>query len=287
MRAVFHYTHTKEGSKQHSLGEIFHKSMKKKNREVSVFSVSALDLFCSAMGVFMILFFINMSQSKDAQAEATPALSLHLYLEMTEDDASQQNRLWEATTRHDVDMIISAKSPEESPPLLYSPGMGKISNDTGKRQHPNSPALYMTDGHKGQPDIWMHPQITPGNYQASFFVSERRPCDLSQRREETIRVYYTNRSADNNTERNQNTEPTTVRTSYDYVVRGYRVKLIAIENGRVIGAWAKEMSPSELQLSTSANLVNITVTPENISITPNEGVREVENPQNFLSSARF
>ncbi len=258
--------------------------MKKKNREVSVFSVSALDLFCSAMGVFMILFFINMSQSGDAQDEDTPALSLHLYLEITAEDASTPSRTWHAATHHDVDMVITAEAMGEVPAFRYTP-------DKENRQHKDSPALYMTDGHNGQPDIWLHPQITPGNYQASFTVSRRinlnnnaLQCNENAFTEETVRVYSTVKTADNDTEGTQHARA----TSFPYVIRGYRVKLVAIKNGTFIGSWVKEMSPSELKLGTSAPLANITVTSETLTITPNEGVNAVEQPQqDFLQSDRF
>lgn len=253
--------------------------MKKKNREVSVFSVSALDLFCSAMGVFMILFFINMSQSEDPQNENTPALSLHLYLETTEAPASEKNRTWDAATQHDVDMKITAAVPGESSPFIYTA-------NKATRQSEGSPALYITDGHKGQPDIWLHPQMTPGNYLAEFSVSQRKDLiDNAQSdtddsfTEEYVKCYIAQKSSDNSLE-----------TGYtrEYTIRGYRVKLIVIKNGSVLGAWAREMSPSEFKLGASAPLVNITVTPENITITPDEGVSAVNfSQQDFLQSDRF
>ncbi len=253
--------------------------MKKKNREVSVFSVSALDLFCSAMGVFMILFFINMSQSEDSQNENTPALSLHLYLETTEAAASEPNRTWDAATQHDVDMKISAAVPGESTPLIYTANQAT-------RQREGSPALYMTDGRKGQPDIWLHPQISAGNYQAEFTVSQRKdlpdnapsgPDDTFT--EEYINCYIAQKNSDNRPERGHTRE---------YSIRGYRVKLIVIKNGSVLGAWARELSPSEFKLGASAPLVNITVTPGNITITPDEGVSAVDfSQQDFLQSNRF
>ncbi len=253
--------------------------MKKKNREVSVFSVSALDLFCSAMGVFMILFFINMSQSEDSQDENTPALSLHLYLETTEAAASEPNRTWNAATQHDVDMKITAEIPGASTAIIYTA-------DKATRQHESSPALYMTDGRKGQPDIWLHPQMTPGNYLAEFSVSQRKKLPDNAHSatddtftEEYINCYIAQKNSDNTPERGRTQE---------YTIRGYRVKLIVIKNGSVLGAWAREMSPSEFKLGTSAPIVNITVTPANITITPDEGVSAVDfSQQDFLQSNRF
>ncbi len=256
--------------------------MKKKNREVSVFSVSALDLFCSAMGVFMILFFINMSQSEDAQDEAPPALSLHLYLETTEEDASIPNRKWDAATQHDVDMIITAQIAGENNSHQYSP-------DKENRQHENAPALYLTDGHNGQPDIWLHPQITPGNYRTTFTISQRKALSNNAGQEngtafteEYVRVYGAIKTSDNGTVRGQRS------AARVYTIRGYRVKLVAIKNGTVIGAWVREMSPSEFQNGVSAPLANISVTPENLTITPEEEATALEyQQQTFLQSSRF
>jgi len=128
--------------------------MKRAQRDTTVFSLSALDLFCSAMGVFMVLCFIALpSFSKISSAPPAPASP-------------------------------PAPQPEPNPPppvvlacILVSIEW-KENNDVDlhvvdpdgrhfyyrKKEYADSKAILTQDSMQAGKEIWVHPKAIPGDY---------------------------------------------------------------------------------------------------------------------------
>ncbi len=168
--------------------------MKKKNREITVFSLSALDLFCSAMGVFMILCFIlfpyynkkspepkpeppapappepkpepkpKPEPTPEPQEKLIPSLTIALHWEHRLCDTSgRKSPYWSTVTCDDVDLFVEA--PDAGDPgktLLYG---------QNTRQHPNSSAHFLVDSMRGGGEVWLHPRVTPGKYKVYYSIA--------------------------------------------------------------------------------------------------------------------
>lgn len=166
--------------------------MKKKNREFNIFSLSALDLFCSAMGVFMILCFVVFPYYKKeepvkeepppaAEPEPTPTptpkpeptvqvipnatVILHWESERQQftpdgDGAPLGKKCWESILHNDVDLKVIADLNGER--ITYT------HDDNGR-----PPAKVVSDGVKGGADIWVHPRIEPGTYEIYYRISNK------------------------------------------------------------------------------------------------------------------
>ena len=151
--------------------------MKKKNREITVFSISALDLFCSAMGVFMILCFVlfpyyqkkepappvptKPEPSKPEAPKIIPSLTIACYGELQMKETSSGQTGWIGATVYDIDLYVRATL-KDGKTVDYS---------WRSRTHPGSPAMLMADSMKGGTEAWTHPTVTPGTYHISYTLS--------------------------------------------------------------------------------------------------------------------
>lgn len=204
--------------------------MKKKNREITVFSLSALDLFCSAMGVFMILCFIVFPYyGKKApepqpqppapappepapkpepevivQEKLIPSLTIAMHWEhRLRDTSGSQSPSWSSVTCDDIDMFVQA--PSESEPgktLLYG------RNTT---EHPGSPARFLVDSMRGGGEVWLHPKVTPGRY----------------------RVFYS--IANQTSDRYMNISSKSTNTTTRYEITDYRIVLTVVTPDGILG----------------------------------------------------
>ncbi len=162
--------------------------MKKKNREFTVFSLSALDLFCSAMGVFMILCIIvfpyymkeepqpepeppteEPEPTPDTPPEITIAPSMTLvlkwYMGVTPVDNSNRetgDHEWSHVFCHDVDQVIRMVNKSTGKVITFSPT---------QPSHTGCVAQYITDSVEGGADIWLHPDLEEGTYNVFFQVN--------------------------------------------------------------------------------------------------------------------
>lgn len=159
--------------------------MRKAKKELTVFSLSALDLFCSAMGVFMILCFIlfpyYMKESPtppapiqpsappptpvpapEPRVRKIPAVSVAMSSKIKLRDPAG-NESWHVTAFNDIDMYVYAPGPN-----------GKtLTYNFNKRRHEGSPAIYLVDSRRGGGELWVHPAITPGRYTVAFKLWEK------------------------------------------------------------------------------------------------------------------
>lgn len=162
--------------------------MKKKNREITVFSLSALDLFCSAMGVFMILCFIlfpyygkkapepqpptpelpkpEPKPEPVVQEKLIPSLTVALHWEhKLRDTSGRQAPHWDSVTCDDVDLFVEAPSENEPGRVLR---YGRT-----ERSHPGSPARFLVDSMRGGGEVWIHPKVTPGKYKVYYSIAQK------------------------------------------------------------------------------------------------------------------
>lgn len=77
--------------------------MKKKHRELNIFSLSALDIFCCALGVFMILCLTVFRTEDSGQEKAEPFFSAGLIWEHQFTSAGNVIK----ADMHDLDLIIT------------------------------------------------------------------------------------------------------------------------------------------------------------------------------------
>ena len=154
--------------------------MQRKLRDTTIFSLSALDLFCSAMGVFMVLCFIvfpyyqNDTPTPPApapapapapvpapapapaprpvvQKEVIAGLTIALKWEITLSDGG-------TVSMNDVDLHVDAPKP----------GGGRLHYYYKKPKFSCSPAQLVTDSMNGGNEVWVHPSATPGEYKVSY-----------------------------------------------------------------------------------------------------------------------
>lgn len=172
--------------------------MKKKNREITVFSLSALDLFCSAMGVFMILCFIVFPYYKKDTVQQTPP---------TEEPSPQQVA--------PAPVTIPAPTPQTVPSITVAIKWEKDKNYSGdpawildpsdidlhvdvpmpnnsrfefsyqQKKHPNPllmPAQLIVDQTRGGCEVWVHPHVTtPGEYKIYFNIFSKESIENNSR----------------------------------------------------------------------------------------------------------
>lgn len=151
--------------------------MRKKKKELTFLSLSALDLFCSAMGVFMILCFIVFPYYTKASPEPetlpkqeppkppvrkAPAVCVAMHWEMKLRDTMGYT-MWSGTTCNDLNLVIE-EHPKDGKRATYT---------YNKRNHPGSPAEYMVDAQRGGGELWVHPAITPGRYIVGFNIHDK------------------------------------------------------------------------------------------------------------------
>ncbi len=122
--------------------------MKRAQRDTTVFSLSALDLFCSAMGVFMVLCFIalpsfsKISPAPPAPAPPTPQQPVVLACIIVSIEWKENN---------DVDLHV------------VDPNGRHFSYV--KKEYADSQAMLTQDSRCAGKEIWVHPKTTPGDYE--------------------------------------------------------------------------------------------------------------------------
>lgn len=147
--------------------------MKKKNRDLTVFSLSAIDLFCSALGVFMILCFIVFpyyrKEAPPTPPQPTPAPPVPQVVIEKKVIASLTVAIsWKVRTARgaafsdldDIDLHVDAPAPNGTRHHYYYPRT--------ERSFSDSPARLVTDSMRGGSEVWVHPAVTPGVYNVSY-----------------------------------------------------------------------------------------------------------------------
>lgn len=135
--------------------------MKRKNREISVFSISALDLFCSAMGVFMILCFVIMEKEpKMVEVPSDVKVMNNLTLVLSLEANFENDSKWHPIAVGDLDLHV--KMPVDGKQLEYTP--------TQKEHAEYANASYISDSVQGGADVWMVTLAPTGTYNISYCI---------------------------------------------------------------------------------------------------------------------
>ena len=150
--------------------------MQRKQRDTTIFSLSALDLFCSAMGVFMVLCFIVFPfYKKDSPTPAPPQpqpvqpppppaphkqviAGLTIAMKWEAPDSRGQE-----TSCDDMDLHVRAKEK----------GKAELHYFYKARKHASSPAMLVTDSIRGGNEVWVHPAVSPGEYKVSYLYYDK------------------------------------------------------------------------------------------------------------------
>lgn len=152
-----------------------HWHMKKKQRETTIFSLSAIDIFCSAMGVFMILCFIvfpfyrnsNSEQSQTPSSDTVRQLStsspLMVAIKWEVGDTSSHSEKAVISCADDYDLHIEAPAPNGQTYHYYFDAL----------THAPSPARLLIDSEYGGNEVWFHPCATPGEYKISCALYQK------------------------------------------------------------------------------------------------------------------
>lgn len=168
--------------------------MKARGRALNIFSMSALDLFASALGAFILLavialpFFANTAQLDDAsllsqiaqtreelaQAQAELAQAQEELAQRQEELAQAQAELEEAAKANFMVVIMSWSTTDDVDLHVTDPAGNEFFYE--QKEHPGSEAKLEVDVTTGPGnELWLHPKVTPGEYVVDY-------------------VYYTNRN---------------------------------------------------------------------------------------------
>lgn len=124
--------------------------MKKKHRDFNIFTLSALDLFCSALGVFMILCFVIFPYyaKPDESAPSKQARTCTVNLTWEHVLATNGESLRGA---HDVDLYV-VEAPGKAAKLYSTYSDPPTADEAG----------HLGDARNTGCETWISPELTPG-----------------------------------------------------------------------------------------------------------------------------
>ena len=170
--------------------------MKRKSREISIFSMSALDLFASALGAFILIavvifpFFPNTGTADqlDLDEARRQAASLKQELSEAEEalaDASARERgleeaLEQERKRKFLLVTISWQGEHDVDLHIVDPRGNEYSY--AARTHSGSVARFEEDTTRGPGnEVWLHPMVTPGEYRVYYHLYAQRGSTVTVR----------------------------------------------------------------------------------------------------------
>ena len=183
--------------------------MKKLNREINVFSMSALDLFASALGAFIILgvlllpYFPNTGDSPERVAAIRALLQMQIeenarqaeQIEVLEEEIQEtrqklegtrgelqetQEALRTALKKKYLLLVISWATQDDVDLHVVDPDGREFYYDD--REFPGSPARFEEDNIQGPGnEIWLHPEVAPGQYRIYYKLYNQRTSSVSVR----------------------------------------------------------------------------------------------------------
>ena len=170
--------------------------MKKRSREINVFSVSALDLFASALGAFIVISLIFMVSfaARPSDADQPPASDAALRLEQAEADlercrseARSAAVLIESPGRADAALescrrllertfvlAVASWSSEDDVDLHVVDPAGREFFFRQKRLAGSAAALEEDNIRGPGNEVWLHPQAESGRYRLCYKLYTKR-----------------------------------------------------------------------------------------------------------------
>ena len=151
--------------------------MKRKNREINIFSMSALDLFASALGAFMLIALMSLPYFlRDNDEELTTELQQQV--EQLQADSARiqaelelvqvQNRQLEEQLKVNFLIVIIKWELKQDIDLHVSDPQGR-EYFYRQRTHPGSQAILSRDAVDGPGiETWEFAKVTPGEYKIHY-----------------------------------------------------------------------------------------------------------------------
>lgn len=162
--------------------------MRRRNREISIFSMSALDLFASALGAFILLtivifpYFPNISPVVAAPEEPAPIPDPEPddLRERVEEAERRYRDLWERYQREVrrgfVMVAISWSTGDDVDLHIIDPRGNEYYY--AAREHRGSPARFEEDTTRGPGnEFWLHPRVEPGVYEVYYNLFSHRDLE--------------------------------------------------------------------------------------------------------------
>lgn len=174
--------------------------MIRRNRDINIFSLSAIDLFCSGMGAVMVLMLILMPfyQRPDVRVDESERIRLSAELaNAVADLASASEELAELRARESIPAIPNAAERIAELERMVGEARGRLANPFlviiiswdnkladvdlhvtdpanrrfyyRQRRHRGSPAYIEVDSiHGPGNEVWIHPAATEGTYRVEY-----------------------------------------------------------------------------------------------------------------------
>lgn len=148
--------------------------MKARGRALNIFSMSALDLFASALGAFILLavialpFFANTAQLDDASLLGQITQAREELAQAREELAQAQEELEEAAKANFMVVIMSWSTTDDVDLHVIDPAGREFYH--GREEYPGlSEAKFEEDVINGPGnELWLHPKVTPGEYVVEY-----------------------------------------------------------------------------------------------------------------------
>ena len=158
--------------------------MKARGRALNIFSMSALDLFASALGAFILLavialpFFANTAQLDDATLLSQIVQAREELAQAQEELTQAQAELEEAAKANFMVVITSWSTTDDVDLHVIDPAGREFYH--GREEYPGlSEAKFEEDVINGPGnELWLHPKVTPGEYVVEYVYHtdrDRRP----------------------------------------------------------------------------------------------------------------
>lgn len=153
--------------------------MKARGQALNIFSMSALDLFASALGAFILLavialpFFANTAQLDDATLLSQIVQTREELAQAQEELAQAQEELKEAAKANFMVVIISWSTTDDVDLHVTDPAGNEFFYR--QKEHPGSEAKLEVDVTRGPGnELWLHPKVTPGEYVVEYVYYDDR-----------------------------------------------------------------------------------------------------------------
>jgi len=183
--------------------------MKKISREINIFSMSALDLFASALGAFILLGVLllpyfpntgdsqervdeirallqeqmeeNARQAEQIERQAEQIETLQQQLQETQEELEEtQQALRVAQRKKYLLLVVSWRTRDDVDLHVTDPDGREFY--FAKRQFSGSRAKFEEDNIRGPGnEIWLHPEATPGEYKIHYKLFSQRGRSVSVR----------------------------------------------------------------------------------------------------------
>lgn len=150
--------------------------MRKKNRQIDIYSVSALDLFASAMGVFLLIavialpYYLNTSKVTESKVEELIKENKELKKkveQLLKDTFCVIKMEWDSQKAQDVDLYVTDYAGNV---FFYKKPKIKANEDASLTVDAGFPRLALHGT-----EIWLSKKLKPGKYTIEYVYAQGVP----------------------------------------------------------------------------------------------------------------